>query len=361
MHPIALVMIVRNEARCLARCLASVRGCVDEMLVLDTGSIDGTPGIARAAGARVEHFTWVDDFAAARNAALAHVQAPWRLVLDADEWIEAGAEALTALRAQPADFIGVVQVDSLVADEQGRAQHAPSWLPRVLPAGTLYEGRIHEQPVGAWPRRRLDLRIGHDGYLPEQMQPKRGRNRALLQAALAERPDDGYLHYQLGKDCEVNGEFAAALPHYECAHREAAAPRAGAAVPWRHDLVVRLLFTLKKLGHYEAALALADREQPHWNESPDFHFTLGDLLLDAALARPARAAEWLPQIEQAWLRAIAIGERPDLPDSLRGRGSYLAAHNLAAFHASLGNAAQAAAWRERAQQGRIAAGLAAAG
>ncbi len=42
MNPIALVMIVRNEARCLARCLASVRPWVDEMLVLDTGSTDDT-------------------------------------------------------------------------------------------------------------------------------------------------------------------------------------------------------------------------------------------------------------------------------------------------------------------------------
>jgi glycosyltransferase involved in cell wall biosynthesis len=350
MNPIALVMIVRNEARCLARCLDSVRAHVDDMLVLDTGSTDGTPDIARRCGARVARFPWVDDFSAARNAALARVDAPWRLVLDADEWIASGAEALAELRSRPPEFLGLVRVDSQVSDERDQLQQAPSWLPRVLPRGVAYSGRIHEQPASTLPRQRLGLVIGHDGYLPAQMGPKGGRNRSLLLTALAERPGDRYLSYQLGKDCEVHGDFAQALPHYEAAWGDD-----DATASWRHDLMLRLMFTLKKLGRHEAALELAERELPRWQHSPDYFFTLGDVLLDAALARPAKAAEWLPLIERAWLRAIEIGERPDLPDSLRGRGSYLAAHNLAAFHASLGRAVEAGTWRERARRWRVAA------
>src|SRR4051794_7642346 len=86
MAKVALVMIARDEARCIERCLASVRAHVDEMLVLDTGSTDGTPELARCAGARVASFAWCDDFAAARNAALVLADADWSLVLDADEW-----------------------------------------------------------------------------------------------------------------------------------------------------------------------------------------------------------------------------------------------------------------------------------
>ncbi len=340
-------MIVRNEARCLARCLSSARSHVDDLLVLDTGSTDGTPDIAKQCGARVAHFNWIDDFSAARNAALAQVDTPWRLVLDADEWIDSNAQTLSLVRAQAPEFIGLLSVDSQVRDESGGVQHAPSWLPRLLPRGVNYAGRIHEQPQSTLPRRRLDLRIGHDGYLPEHLTPKRGRNRTLLSTALAEHPGDAYWSYQLGKDFEVHGEFTQALPHYQSAwaHGEPGAS-------WRHDLLLRLLFTLKKLGHFELALDLAGREQPHWQHSPDYFFTLGDVLLDAALARPAKAAQWLPLIEQAWLRAIEIGERPELADTVRGRGSYLAAHNLAAFHDSMGNAAAAAKWRQRAQHDR---------
>lgn len=346
MNRVALVMIVRDEARCLARCLASVRPWVDEMVVVDTGSTDATPRIARDAGARLLHFDWVDDFAAARNAALAAAESPWRLLLDGDEWVEAGGEAIAALRGQAPDFVGLVTVSSRI-DSAGTQEDAPSWLPRVLPRGVLYEGRIHEQPVSTLPRRRLPLVLGHDGYLGAQMRDKAGRNERLLRLALAERPGDAYLLYQLGKDLEVRGEFAAAAPHYEAA---GSAGQTQAA--WRHDLVVRWLFTLKKLGRFEAALQLAEAEMPHWDASPDFFFTLGDLLLDWALAEPARAGELLPMIESSWLKAIEIGERPELPDSVRGRGSFLAAHNLAAFHASLGREDEAARWRAQADAWR---------
>jgi len=101
MANLALVMIVRNEARCIERCLSSARTQVDTMLVLDTGSDDDTVERARGAGARVAHFPWCDDFAAARNAALEEANADWSLVLDADEWIADGAASLQALRAVP--------------------------------------------------------------------------------------------------------------------------------------------------------------------------------------------------------------------------------------------------------------------
>lgn len=349
---IALVMIVRNESRCLERCLRSAAPHVSDMLVLDTGSTDDTLAIARRCGARVAHFGWIDDFSAARNHALALTDAPWRLVLDADEWLIGGHDGLADLRALSPDFIGMVSVVSQVSDARGELQQAPSWLPRLLPRGVVYEGRIHEQPVSGLARRRLSLEVGHDGYLPEQRAVKQGRNRRMLQRAVAESPGDAYLIYQLGKDHEVHGDYDAALPCYQLAYRGV-----GETASWRHDLVLRLLFTLKKVGCFDAGLEMAAREQRRWVHSPDFHFTLGDLLLDAALATPARAAEWLPQIEAAWLKAVAIGERPDLPDSLRGRGSYLAAHNLAAFHTSLGHREEAQAWRAKADRWRADAAL----
>jgi len=341
MSGIDLVMIVRDEARCLERCLASARPWVDGLVVLDTGSVDGTVEIARRAGARLAHFDWIDDFAAARNSALAMSDAPWRLVLDADEWIAEGGESLTALRDRPADFIGQIRVASLF-DAGAAVDEAPNWLPRVLPRGVLYAGRIHEQPEGDLPRRRLPLLIGHDGYLDAQKAKKAGRNERLLGLALQGRPEDAYLRYQLGKDLELSARFAEAEPHYLLA-LEQCDLRAG----WRHDLVLRTLFTLKKLGRFGQAMALAEAEMPRWTGSPDFYFTLGDLLLDWVASRPEHAATLLPMVESSWLRAIEIGEQPDLQDTVRGRGSFLAAHNLAVLHASLGAKAEAERWRER--------------
>lgn len=342
MTSIALVMIARNEARCIARCLDSVRDHVDEMCVLDTGSVDATAAIARQAGARVVPWTWCDDFSAARNAALALTHCDWRLVLDADEWIGSGADALHGFCEAAPTRIGLLQVSSLIDSAQAGVQQAPSWLPRLLPRGVLYEGLVHEQPVSALPRLRLNLRVLHDGYLPQQAKGKSGRNRRLLQMALARQPHDAYLQYQLGKDFELQGEHAQAEALYARAHASTDA-RAG----WRHDLVLRRIYTLKKLARFEPAMALAEAEMPHWGHSPDFFFTLGDLLLDWAAAQPQHASALLPMIESSWLRALDIGENPQLQDTVTGRGSFLAAHNLAVMFSALGDEAKALGWRER--------------
>lgn len=343
MSSLALVMIARDEARCIERCLRSAAGRVDELWVLDTGSVDDTPSLARRCGAQVVSWTWRDDFAAARNAALALTDCAWRLVLDADEWIGGDADALRSWRQDATPRIGLLRVTSLIDGGTGGMQQSPSWMPRLLPRDVQYRGRVHEQPVSALPRQRLALQVLHDGYLPEQMAQKGDRNQRLLQQALQLDGADPYLLYQLGKDHEVHGRFAEAAPCY----REALS-QGDARALWRHDLVLRHLFTLKKLGRFEQAMNLAGAEMPHWADSPDFHFTLGDLLLDWAVAQPHQAAALLPMIESSWRRALAIGENPALPDTVQGRGSFLAAHNLAALFDGLGDAAQARIWREKA-------------
>ncbi|MGQ0598751.1 glycosyltransferase [Aquabacterium sp.] len=328
MSRIALVMIARDEARCIVRCLRSARPWVDEMIVLDTGSTDNTVALAQAEGAQVHHFTWIQDFAAARNAALALSQADWNLVLDADEILSEGGELMAALRHQTPDFIGRVDVRSAFqANGQPHQQDASSWLPRVLPAGVRYEGRIHEQPMSSLPRKDLAITVLHDGYLPEQMRTKGARNRKLLEAAVAERPQDAYLRYQLGKDHEVNDRFDEAWRAYEQA-LNLLGPKAGREPPWRHDLILRSLYALKAGSQVEQAIQLAEAEMANWPDSPDFFFVLGDVLLDLATALPEQAADILPMIENAWRQCLAIGENPKLEGAVHGRGSHLARHNL---------------------------------
>ncbi len=84
---ISLCMIVKNEEKCLTKCLMSALPVVDEIIIADTGSTDRTRKIAKAFGARVLNYEWTDDFAAARNASLENAEGEWILVLDADEVI----------------------------------------------------------------------------------------------------------------------------------------------------------------------------------------------------------------------------------------------------------------------------------
>lgn len=342
MYRTALVMIARNEARCIGRCLASIQPWVDEMIVLDTGSSDGTEAIAQALGAQIYRFTWCDDFAAARNAALAHSTADWHIVLDADEWLQSGGEALEALRQQPPEHVGAVAVCSIFTaqgDHQDQA-HASSWISRVLPRGVSYQGLIHEQPQHQLPVQRLPVVLGHDGYAPGAMRLKGDRNARLLLAALQARPEDAYLLYQLGKDHEVHDRFEQAHQAYAqawplCPHEAA----------WQHDLLIRWLFVLQQTQRLNEAVALAEAEMPHWSHSADFFFTLGDVLLSQAMAQRETAEGLLPLIEACWLRCLELGDTPDLEGAVAGRGSHLAAHNLVVFYDSLGQAEKADPYR----------------
>ncbi len=85
---IALSMIVKNEAHHLPRLFKSIEGCFDEVHITDTGSTDGTPEIAEKFGAKVHHFSWVDDFSAARQFAFDQVKTDYVAWIDGDDVLE---------------------------------------------------------------------------------------------------------------------------------------------------------------------------------------------------------------------------------------------------------------------------------
>lgn len=98
--PISGVVIAKNEADRIGRCVASLAAVCCEVIVLDSDSEDDTVVIATGAGARVAHQSWLG-FAAQKNAAIALATQPWVLLLDADEWLAEGAAS--RLRALFAD------------------------------------------------------------------------------------------------------------------------------------------------------------------------------------------------------------------------------------------------------------------
>ena len=90
--PLSGVVITKNEADRIARCVGSMVALCSEVIVLDSGSTDDTVRIARSLGARVEHLDW-QGFALQKNAAIAMARERWVLLLDADEWLEPAAQA----------------------------------------------------------------------------------------------------------------------------------------------------------------------------------------------------------------------------------------------------------------------------
>ena len=88
MITVSLCMIVRNEERHLRRCLESLQGLMDEMIIVDTGSMDQTIEIAKSYTDNVYQFDWGDDFSAARNFSLSKATKDYVYVADADEVLD---------------------------------------------------------------------------------------------------------------------------------------------------------------------------------------------------------------------------------------------------------------------------------
>ena len=84
---ISLCMIMRNEAKVLKRCIDSVRGLVNDIIICDTGSTDGSIEIAKSLGCKVFQDPWQDDFSKPRNISISAAKSDWILVLDPDELI----------------------------------------------------------------------------------------------------------------------------------------------------------------------------------------------------------------------------------------------------------------------------------
>ncbi len=103
---ISLCMIVKDEARCLGACIDSVKELVDEIVIVDTGSSDGTVDIARTHGARIFDFRWCDDFSEARNFSIRNASSEWVMALDADEVISRRDHAAITALADDEDYDG---------------------------------------------------------------------------------------------------------------------------------------------------------------------------------------------------------------------------------------------------------------
>ncbi len=192
-------VIARDEADRIARCVASVSGAVDEVVVYDTGSTDATAALAAAAGARVVTGTWPGGFAEARNAATAHCRGEWVLSIDADEQLVCPDPAALRdrLRATPEGVLALqVSIHNLTGSGRGSGyRHTAD---RVFRRRSCrWKGRLHEQLVsaadGSFPpvQALRGARLDHDGYLHE-LELDRGKAARNLELARAEVEDPSF-------------------------------------------------------------------------------------------------------------------------------------------------------------------------
>jgi len=246
---VCLCAIAKNERADLPRCLASVQPWVDELLVVDTGSDDGTPELAAQQGARVVSFRWCDDFAAARNFALEQVRTDWVLVLDADEELQVADPAWRAA-LEPAKLAYYLPL----TDAGNPRNLTPLLVPRLFRArpDLHYVGAYHEQLCyqgGPLPVERTEtlssLPIIHYGYSPERLQVKELQRNIPLLERLRERQGLSFLLlYSLAGMYANTGQFDKAQACYADAGDRLLPHLLAGEPPAETGYVPSLLFTL---------------------------------------------------------------------------------------------------------------------
>jgi tetratricopeptide (TPR) repeat protein len=312
-------MIVKDEEEMLPSCLESVRGAVDEIIVVDTGSSDRSKAIAQEHGAMVVDFTWCDDFAAARNAGLERASGDWILFLDADEALEATAReqirSWTAVSGCDGLFLNIHNYTG--SGQQGATVNPVLRLFRNAPEHR-FKGRIHEQIAAAICERNpeaafhiTDMVIHHYGYqtVVVERKDKVNRNLRLLQQAVVEEPEQPFHHYNLGVEYLRVGEAEQALDSFGKA-RKMIDP---AVTSYAHLLLKYEVRCLEHLQRWQEALGLVDAALELFPEYTDLIHHRA--ICADALGDPEAA-------EKSLREAIRQGPPPAIFHTEEGMGTY---------------------------------------
>ncbi len=226
-------MIVKNEEKNIERALSWGKGIVCEQIVVDTGSTDRTIEIAKQMGAKVYEFTWINDFAAAKNFAISKAMGDWIAFLDADEYFsEEDAKKLPKLleELEKKKFeikgekgkINIIETDWVQLDENRKIFAVPSQT-RIFRNKPYirYQGAIHEQvivhPKSGKKFFNLDmtgkLAIYHTGYAwtEKKQEEKKERNITLLKKELEGNPISAKLKLYLAESLLLDGKIAEAI------------------------------------------------------------------------------------------------------------------------------------------------------
>jgi glycosyltransferase involved in cell wall biosynthesis len=332
---LSLCMIVKDEAGMLPRCLKSVRGIVDEIIIVDTGSVDDSPKIALEYGARIFHFPWRGDFSEARNYALERASGDWVLVLDADEELhKEDGEKVKALLSSDAEGF-CFQMINYYGDSAG-FNFMRDLVCRLFRNRKEYRFRrpLHEQvadeiaaKAGKNAVKVANVRINHYGYLNEVIKRKNKskRNLEIIRSASESNPESKFLTYSLAVELLNQGKFAEALPLLEQVYQP--------QLSYSSDVALKQVVCLKALKRYDEALAAINVFLEHYPKFTDLVFLQGEILMEKKAFLLAK---------DSFQRCLAIGDAPINYCGANGAGSFRAYYALGRAYEESGNFARAA-------------------
>ena len=277
---ISACTIVKNEAVNIGNWLANVTAFASEVIVVDTGSSDATLKILAKNNVKYYQYEWRDDFAAARNFALAKATGDWVVFTDADELFKYPASvagALANLLSSNSSLEAVsVPLYNIDVDNNGallNTNHVVRFFRHQ--AGLGYIGSIHEQLVdlSASERRLLCIDGGvlmtveHTGYSAHVIAGKLQRNLRLMLRAIDQGADAG-LYYCRMAECYFGlGYYERALDYALRAVQAACQPEGQ-----QGEAYWLALEAMELLGYgYEDKMAVVENALSVAGDIPDFY------------------------------------------------------------------------------------------
>ncbi|MDR1604924.1 MAG: glycosyltransferase [Gracilibacteraceae bacterium] len=291
---------VSNQIGTIRRCLEGIepllRHLPAELVVVDTGSTDGTVGVCREFGARVLDFPWCDDMSAARNVAIRAALGLWYMSIDDDEWFEDIEPLLDFFRSGR-------WVDYDYAAYSQRNYSNPSmkrWedfpTPRIakMHPSLHFHGRIHDVLEKDLPERRIcyiDAAAHHLGFAHVDawsLRRKTARNIWGLRLDMAQYPDDLRFSYQMCREMSFIRNYPQALRliYWTLALDRADPAESGAG--WRHMIIAQAPILLVNGSWFHQAILFAER----WLSIPDFNPLSQCTLLRTILLTRARLGDY---------------------------------------------------------------------
>lgn len=284
MARLSLCMIVKNEEKNIVPCIEGVKDIVDEIIIVDTGSNDATPGLSAGVGAKVYSFPWSDNFATARNESIKHATGDYILWLDADDRLKPDeADKLRQLKkmltpdGNSAYMLRLVNMrGDIVLDE--------SWQLRIFPnrEGIIFQNRIHESVFSSLDRLgiehiKADIRIIHTGYSGDDVcQSKAQRNITLMIEELKDDPRNFMIWYLLGGAYALIKDYAAALSSYMKVAQESGWDKTN--IPVYANTLLQIGKAYYSLKRYDAALKFYHQSLEHLPNDAMVWFAIGESL-----------------------------------------------------------------------------------
>lgn len=324
-NEVSLCMIVKNEEENLKRCLESVKGIVDEIIVVDTGSTDKTVGISQSYGARVYCFKWCNSFSAARNESLKYATKEWVLIMDADDEFcsEDREKFLSLLKSNPDEnVVYFFETLNYFGSTMDSSNISINLNPRLFKNnhGYCYEGEVHNQLVNhehKFEGTACPIKMYHYGYLDKNIvsKDKRKRNIELLEEQLRKEPDKKYAYFNLGNEYFALNDKKKALEYYYKAFEGF-----DKQVGYGSTLIARIVISNYIVRQYEEALKYIETGISYYPEFTDLHYLKGLIFKE----------QNKPTLEiKALEKCIEMGEPPSTLKFLYGTGGFRALYELA--------------------------------